>query len=512
MDIAHKMHFDRKNYFYPDLPKGYQITQWETPIGRNGYLEIKIGDTYKKIGIERIHIEEDTAKSMHGKGKTLLNYNRSGVPLIEIVSKPDLKSSKEATTYAEALRKLMLYLGVSDAKIEEGSIRFDVNVSVSKTEELGVRSEIKNIGSISNIEKAINYEVKRQSTLLEKGEKLLPDTRKYDEKTESTIFMRYKDTENDYRYFPEPDIPYLYLTDNDIEKIKATLPLTPLEREKAYLEKGISEINIFKILNNKPLSDYINNFLDTNIDFKVASNILLGDISSYLNKNSMNILDINLSKDRFIELVSALSTNKISSKTFKIIRTRSAFVGGYKSKLPVILNIIANQDQNTKILIINKDYNFATKVEEYINENLGNICKAYHTHLLPILATDADGNPICYKSGAKKGEKKMMCEKAQRTLISQLFDEGKVTVISTTDCPPKELYGTFDLVIYTSPLCAPISELMYRLAELKLGSKIVLKTLYIENSIEQTKLAKILTETKHNIVNLEELQKKFIGV
>lgn len=367
MDIAHKMHFDRKNYFYPDLPKGYQITQWETPIGRNGYLEIKIGDTYKKIGIERIHIEEDTAKSMHGKGKTLLNYNRSGVPLIEIVSKPDLKSSKEATTYAEALRKLMLYLGVSDAKIEEGSIRFDVNVSVSKTEELGVRSEIKNIGSISNIEKAINYEVKRQSTLLEKGEKLLPDTRKYDEKTESTIFMRYKDTENDYRYFPEPDIPYLYLTDNDIEKIKATLPLTPLEREKAYLEKGISEINIFKILNNKPLSDYINNFLDTNIDFKVASNILLGDISSYLNKNSMNILDINLSKDRFIELVSALSTNKISSKTFKIIledflETDKSIDALLKEK-----DLIEMKDDEIESFIENVLSSYPNQVEEYKN-------------------------------------------------------------------------------------------------------------------------------------------------
>ena len=384
MDIAHKMHFDRKNYFYPDLPKGYQITQWETPIGRNGYLEIKIGDTYKKIGIERIHIEEDTAKSMHGKGKTLLNYNRSGVPLIEIVSKPDLKSSKEATTYAEALRKLMLYLGVSDAKIEEGSIRFDVNVSVSKTEELGVRSEIKNIGSISNIEKAINYEVKRQSTLLEKGEKLLPDTRKYDEKTESTIFMRYKDTENDYRYFPEPDIPYLYLTDNDIEKIKATLPLTPLEREKAYLEKGISEINILNILTSlkllagippflvsMPLKYTVKGssvtFLDTNIDFKVASNILLGDISSYLNKNSMNILDINLSKDRFIELVSALSTNKISSKTFKIIledflETDKSIDALLKEK-----DLIEMKDDEIESFIENVLSSYPNQVEEYKN-------------------------------------------------------------------------------------------------------------------------------------------------
>ena len=172
MNITRRMHFDRKNYFYPDLPKGYQITQFETPIGRDGFVEIEVGDSVKKIGISDLHIEEDTCKSLHYNGKTLLNYNRSGVPLIEIVSSPDMHSKEEAMAYAEAMREIMFYLGVSDCKIEEGSMRCDVNISVSKDDTLGVRSEIKNIGSISNIGDAIDYEIKRQSLILESGEKL----------------------------------------------------------------------------------------------------------------------------------------------------------------------------------------------------------------------------------------------------------------------------------------------------------------------------------------------------
>lgn len=319
MEISKKMHFDRKNYYYPDLPKGYQITQMETPIGRNGYLEIEVEGKKKKIGIERIHIEEDTAKSMHHDGKTLLNYNRCGVPLIEIVSKPDMHSIEDAISYAEALRELMLYLDVSDAKIEEGSIRFDVNISVSRDNTLGVRSEIKNIGSISNIGKAIEYEIKRQSSLLEESKTLTADTRRYDESKGQTIFMRKKEPDTDYRYFPEPDIPYLYVTDDMISSINRDLPLLPGARKAIYEEKGISEINIEKLLAHKSLSDYLNLFLDENIDFTIASNILLGDISSYLNKNYTDIFSLGLTKDRFITLVNALKTNKISSKIFKAI-------------------------------------------------------------------------------------------------------------------------------------------------------------------------------------------------
>ena len=316
MNISKVMHFDRKNYYYPDLPKGYQITQFRTPIGLDGYLTLSSG---KKVGISDIHIEEDTCKSLHHNGKTLLNYNRCGVPLIEIVSCADMNSKEEAMDYAERLREIMLYLGVSDCKIEEGSMRFDVNISVSKDDTLGVRSEIKNIGSISNIGDAIDYEVERKIKLLEKGEKLAFETRKFDSNTGKTSFMRYKDTDNDYRYFPEPDIPYVYLDDEDINSLKASLIMLPFERREEYKKRSVSDINIEKLINNKELSDYLNSFLDTDIDFSIASNILLGDISAYLNKKRTSIFKTKLSKERFINIVNALKNDEISSKIFKEI-------------------------------------------------------------------------------------------------------------------------------------------------------------------------------------------------
>ena len=319
MNISRVMHFDRKNYFYPDLPKGYQITQMETPIGYDGYIDINVDGIEKRIGVERLHIEEDTAKSLHHNGKTLLNYNRSGVPLIEIVSRPDMHCKEEAMAYVERLRELFVYLDVSDCKIEEGSMRCDVNISVSKDDTLGVRSEIKNIGSISNIGEAIDYEIKRKITAIENGETLYEDTRRYDDNTKTTIFMRNKDTNNDYRYFPEPDIPYLYLDDSFVEEVNSSIVMLPDERRRIYLEKDVSSINVEKLIANKELSDYFNMFLESDIDFKIASNILLGDITSYLNKEGISIFDTKLNKNKFISVVNALKENKISSKIFKDI-------------------------------------------------------------------------------------------------------------------------------------------------------------------------------------------------
>lgn len=314
MKISRMMHFDRKNYYYADLPKGYQITQFRTPIGRDGYITLSSG---KKVGISDIHMEEDTCKSLHNHGKTLLNYNRCGVPLIEIVSCPDMNSKEEAMDYAERLREVMLYLGVSDCKIEEGSMRFDVNISVSSDDTLGVRSEIKNIGSISNIGDAIDYEVKRKINAIENGEELFVETRKFDSNTLETVFMRKKDTNNDYRYFPEPDIPYIYLSDDDINSVKDELVMLPLERREEYNKRGVSSINIDKLIANKELSDYLNMFLDSDIDFTISSNILLGDITSYLNKKRISIFDTKLSKERFSLVVNALKNEEISSKIFK---------------------------------------------------------------------------------------------------------------------------------------------------------------------------------------------------
>lgn len=252
--INKKMHFDRKNYFYPDNPKNYQITQNRTPIGINGYVEINVKDGKKKIRIHDIHIEEDTCKSIHNKNKSMLDFNRAGIPLVEIVTEADINSSEEAMKYLEKLRELLLYADVSDCKIEEGSMRCDCNVSVSKTEKLGTKIEIKNIGSITNVGVAIDYETKRQIALLENKKELKEETRRFDDKTNTTVLMRIKETGNDYRYFPEPDIPFIELNDQYIRDVYNNLPMLAEERRRIYLKSGINEINAQKIIQNRIIS------------------------------------------------------------------------------------------------------------------------------------------------------------------------------------------------------------------------------------------------------------------
>ncbi|MGN1352553.1 MAG: Asp-tRNA(Asn)/Glu-tRNA(Gln) amidotransferase subunit GatB [Bacilli bacterium] len=310
-------HFDRKNYFYPDNPKNFQITEERTPIGYDGYVEINDDGVTKRIEILEMHIEEDTSKSIHSKETTLLDFNRAGVPLIEIVTKPCIHTAKEATLYLEKLRELLLYANVSDCKIEEGSMRCDANISISKTDTLGTKIEVKNIGSITNVGLAIEYEGKRQAEILDAGEKLQEETRRYDAKLDKTILMRVKETGNDYRYFPEPDIPYLVLTDEMIEEVTKTIPVSADIRRKKYQEAGINEININKLIANKDLSDYLEEF--TNLNLKTASNLLLGDIQAYLNKVNKSILETKLTKDKMIKLVSYLDDGKISHKNFKDI-------------------------------------------------------------------------------------------------------------------------------------------------------------------------------------------------
>ena len=319
--LRKEMHFDRKNYFYPDNPKNFQITQARTPIGYDGYVEIEVDGTKKKIEIEEMHIEEDTCKSTHRGDKTLLDFNRAGVPLIEIVTKPCISSSTEAKLYLEKLKELLFYTDISDCKMEEGSMRCDANVSIRKneTDPFGTKCEIKNIGSISNVGISIEKEIIRQTELLEKGETFKEQTRRYDDKLGDTVLMRIKETGNDYRYFPEPDIPYLYLTDTMIEEVRNTIEMLPDERRSLYMEKNVSEINAKKLVQNKPLSDYFNTLLTENIDFKIASNLLLGDISAYLNKTEKSITDTTLTKERMVELVNKISDNTLTSKNLKDI-------------------------------------------------------------------------------------------------------------------------------------------------------------------------------------------------
>ena len=319
--IRRQMHFDRKNYFYPDNPKNYQITQARTPIGYDGYVEIEVNGEKKRIEIEEMHIEEDTCKSTHRGTKTLLDFNRAGVPLIEIVTKPCMTSGEEAKAYLEKLRELLFYTDVSDCKIEEGSMRADANVSIRKniSDPFGTKAEIKNIGSITNVAISINKEIERQSKLYDAGETFKPQTRRYDDKLGDTVLMRVKETGNDYRYFPEPDIPYLYVTDEMIEEVVKTIPMLPDERKQIYIEKGVPELNATKLIQNRSLSDYFNELLEEKTNLKIASNLLLGDISAYLNKEEKEITDTTLTKERFLELIKNMEDNTLTSKNLKDI-------------------------------------------------------------------------------------------------------------------------------------------------------------------------------------------------
>ena len=316
-DISKVMHFDRKNYFYPDNPKNYQITQNRTPIGRNGYIEIEVDGQKKKIEIEEMHIEEDTCKSAHRGEISLLDFNRAGVPLIEIVTKPCISSSEEAMKYLEKLKETLFYANISDCKMEEGSMRCDANVSISKTDTLGVKTEIKNIGSIHNVGLSIDKEIARHKELLEKGETLQVETRRFDSKKNDTVLMRVKETGNDYRYFPEPDIPYLYLTDEMIEKAIKEIPLLPDELRSLYKEKGIKESQIEKLISNRSFSSFFTELIKEDTDYKIAANLLLGDIASYLNRTRKDLGDTTITVKRLVSLIAHLSDGSLSMNNIK---------------------------------------------------------------------------------------------------------------------------------------------------------------------------------------------------
>ena len=393
-NIREKMHFDRKNYFYPDNPKNFQITEERTPIGYEGYVEIDDDGVKKKIEILEMHIEEDTCKSIHSKERTLLDFNRAGVPLVEIVTKPCMHTSREAVLYLEKLRELLLYAGVSDCKIEEGSMRCDANISISKDDNLGVKVEVKNIGSITNVGLAIDYEAKRQEELLEKGEKLHEETRRYDAKLNKTILMRVKETGNDYRYFPEPDIPYVILTKEHIKKVQEDIPVLAHIRREKYLKAGISLLNSNKLIANKDLSDYLEEFNDINL--KTASNLLLGDISAYLNKNNKSIFDTKLTKDKFSLIVKKLDDSLISNKNFKDIvvdvMERDIDIDSLL-KEKGIENVV---DDKLVLDIINKVLNDNLKVvSDYLGGNerslkflMGQVMKESHGSVNPKIAND----------------------------------------------------------------------------------------------------------------------------
>lgn len=279
--IANFSKQDRKNYFYPDLPKAYQISQFDLPLCEHGYLDIETENGSKRIGITRIHIEEDAGKLVHDDAfGTMIDCNRCGVPLIEIVSEPDIRSAEEAKAYLQKLRAIILYTGISDCKMNEGSFRCDVNLSVREkgSETFGTRTEMKNINSFQFVVKAIEYEYKRQLEAIEDGEEIVQETRKFDADTGKTYSMRSKENANDYRYFPDPDLPPIELSDNEIEKIRRTIPELPDARKKKYMEQyGISAYISEKIISDMDMADYFEKCALSAKAPKIVANILVGE-------------------------------------------------------------------------------------------------------------------------------------------------------------------------------------------------------------------------------------------
>lgn len=322
MDINPVLVFDRKCYFYPDLTKGFQITQNDYPIGTNGYIEFNVEDKVKRVNIDKVVIEEDTAKLTHFDDYTLIDYNRAGTPLIEIISDASMRSPQEAAAYVATLRNMLAYAGISDAKMEEGSLRCDVNVSLRPygQEKYGVKTEIKNLNSISNIEKAIKFEVDRQRKLILSGEGVISETRRFDEATKKTITMRKKDGVIDYRFHREPNIFPTRISEAMIEDTKKTLPLMPNELIKIYVnEHQLSEVDAKILTTDKDISDYYNEAVSYNSNYKTISNWIISEILSYLNKNNVSINQQPLTPKALAEMISLMDQGDISSKHLKKI-------------------------------------------------------------------------------------------------------------------------------------------------------------------------------------------------
>ena len=322
MKIDHELHFDRKNYFYSDLPKGYQITQNLRPIGSDGYLEIEVNGEKRRINIERLHMEEDTCKQLHFNTFTLLDYNRAGTPLVEIVSRPEIRNGEEAMKYVEKIRSIVVYSEVSDGKMEEGSLRCDVNISLREkgTTTFGTKVEIKNLNSISHIQRAVDFEIERQTKLLLAGEKIQQETRRYDDPKRETILMRVKTDAVDYKYFPEPNITPITLSDEFVEEAIRSCPeLADMKKARYLAEFGLNDYDAGQLLLDKDISNYYDSLTKHSKQYKLLANWVLVDVIGYLNKTNTTILEFPVKPEALAELVEMVAAKDISSNQAKEI-------------------------------------------------------------------------------------------------------------------------------------------------------------------------------------------------
>ena len=372
-NIRERNEYARKNYFYADLPKGYQITQDKTPICNGGYIEITDDDNnIKKINITRIHMEEDAGKSIHDLDpfNSLVDLNRAGVPLLEIVSEPEIRSSNEAYQYLSEVRKLVRYLDICDGNMEEGSLRCDANISVrlKGSEKFGTKVEIKNMNSIRNVKNAIDFEIDRQTSLLEKGESIVHETRGFNAVNGKTLSQRHKEEANDYRYFPEPDLQPIIIGQEYIENVKKSLPPLPKELlQKFTNEFKLSSYDAKIIIEDKGMAMYYEKLCKLTENYKAAANFMNGAIKSYLNENAKSIEDFKISPKNIAELIALIDDNKVSNsvatgKIFPLLLNSDSS----PEKIAVENNWIQESDTDTLLSLINEVIEkYPDKVKEY---------------------------------------------------------------------------------------------------------------------------------------------------
>jgi aspartyl-tRNA(Asn)/glutamyl-tRNA(Gln) amidotransferase subunit B len=349
-EIATETKFDRKNYFYPDNPKAYQISQFDKPIGENGWIEIEVDGKKKRIGITRLHLEEDAGKSTHTAEGSLVDYNRQGMPLIEIVSEPDMRTPEEAYAYLEKLKSIIQYTGVSDCKMEEGSLRCDANISLRPVgqEKFGTKAELKNLNSFTYVQKGLEHEQVRQEKELLSGGIIQQETRRYDEATKKTILMRIKEGSDDYRYFPEPDLVELYIDDEWKEEIRASIPELPDARKARYVEEvGLPAYDAHVLTLTKEMSDFFEATVAEGADAKLTSNWLMGEVLAYLNKQQKELKDVALTPAGLSKMVQLIEKGTISSKIAKKVFNELIEKGGDPEEIVKAKGLVQISDEGT---------------------------------------------------------------------------------------------------------------------------------------------------------------------
>lgn len=370
-EIATETTFDRKHYFYPDLPRAYQITQDEKPIGRNGWVEIEVNGQKKKIRINRIHLEEDAGKLNHERGYSLCDYNRAGTPLIEIVSEPDMRSPDEAYAYLEKLKAIIQYTGVSDCKMEEGSLRCDANISIRPVgqKEFGTKTELKNLNSFNFVRKGLEYEEKRQRSVVLSGGKIVQETRRFDETTGTTISMRAKEKAADYRYCPDPDIVPLYIDEEWKARVRAEIPELPDARRKRYVEEfGLPEYDAGVLTMTKDMADFFEATVAAGSDPKPASNWIMGELSGYMNAEQKELHEVALTPESLSGMIKLIENGTISSKIAKTVFKELVENGGDPEQIVKEKGLVQISDEGAlrKIVIEVMDNN-PKSIEDFKN-------------------------------------------------------------------------------------------------------------------------------------------------